>query len=75
MKEIEKLYTNGYTGIISYFDGFDDTLPPSKRYTLKIIKDNHTYKKCRGITYSHAKTEFNRWIKKNNLNNGVDYEK
>jgi len=64
MKEIERLQKDGYDGIVSYNSDYDDSTPPSKRYNLKIIKDNIVYINRNNLTYCGAKTKFKRWVKK-----------
>lgn len=65
MAEIESLYKNGYVGVILY-NNYDDSTPISRRYGLKIIKDNKIYIDRRnGLTLSGAKTQFERWVSKN----------
>ena len=66
MKEIERLESNGYIGIISYYTGYDDTTSPSKRYNLKILKDNKTHINSSGLTLTGAETRFYRWVNKHN---------
>lgn len=67
MKEVETLTQNGYVGIITYDTSYDNTIPASRRYGLKIIKDNKIYIERRnGLTLSGAKTHFERWVVKKN---------
>lgn len=65
MKEIERFSKYGFTGIISYYTGYDDTTPASQRYNLKIIKDDKIYIDSNRNTLSGAKTRFERWVEKN----------
>lgn len=64
MKEIKRLQKNGYVGIISYYTGYDDTLPSSQRYNLKILKDNNIFINASRLTLTGAETKFERWIGK-----------
>ncbi|MBQ8844746.1 MAG: hypothetical protein IJ008_01870 [Clostridia bacterium] len=61
-----KFYKNGYKDIVLFNNAYDDSTPTSRRYGLKIIKNNKIYiNRKNGLTLSGAKTQFERWISKN----------